>query len=113
MSEELCEVDCPSCGIAFKFSKKIEEMWRNTEKQFFCPNGHSLHWNKPTETAEQKELKTLRADVKELKSKLESALKDVETQKKRADDLQVELEIYKPATMTDDNETVTIQGRGI
>ncbi len=98
--EEYNEVDCCNCGIKFKFSKKIEEMWRKDEKTFFCPNGHSLVWHKPKESAEEKELKRLRAEVKELNTKLEAALKDVESQKKRADDLALELEIWHP-TSTD------------
>lgn len=97
-NEELCEVDCCSCGISFKFSKKIEEMWRKSEKTFYCPNGHTLVWNKPKESAEEKELKKLRAEVKELNTKLEAALKDAESQKKRADDLATELEIWRPTT---------------
>jgi hypothetical protein len=113
MSEEYCEVDCCSCGIKFKFSTKIEEMWRKSAKPFFCPNGHGLSYPKEKETPEQKELKTLRTEVKELKTKLESALKDVDTHKKRVDEIQMELEIWKPSTSADDKETVSIQGRGI
>ena len=98
MSDDFCEVDCCTCGIKFKFSKKIEEMWRKSGKSFLCPNGHSLSWTVEKETPETKELKTLRTEVKELKTKLETALKDVESQKKRADDLQTELEIWRPTS---------------
>lgn len=96
--DNFCEVDCCECGIKFKFTKKIEEMWRKSGKSFFCPNGHSLAWNKEKETPEQKELKTLREKVKELQGKLDAALKDAAEQKKRADDLTVELEIWRPST---------------
>lgn len=97
-TEEFNEVNCCNCGITFKFSKKIEEMWRKDEKTFYCPNGHSLVWNKPKETEEQKELKKLKAEVKELKEKLVAAEKQVEDQKQRVNELTTELEIWRPST---------------
>lgn len=101
MAEDINNVTCCDCGIEFHFSKKIEEMWRKSEKTFFCPNGHKLVWNKPEdETPEQKELKSLRGEVTELKGKLEAALKDVEAEKKRADELALELEIWHPTDRT-------------
>lgn len=109
MSEEFCDVDCPSCGIKFKFSKTIEEMWRNTEKQFFCPNGHPLHWDKPKETADQKELKKLKVEVNELRTKLVAAEKQAEAQKKRADDLQTELEIWRPTSAEPTTEQKAVE----
>ena len=98
MSDEYNEVDCPSCGIKFKFSKKIEEMWRDTGKSFYCPNGHTLHWSKPKETPEERELKKLKLEVGELKEKLMAAEKQTEDQKKRVDELTTELEIWRPST---------------
>lgn len=101
MSEDLCEVDCCTCGINFKFSKKIEEMWRKSEKTFHCPNGHPLQWTKSKETDEQKELKKLRVEVKELNDKLLAANKQAEEQKKKVDELTTELEIWRPTTNDD------------
>lgn len=102
MSEEdFCVVNCNECGITFKFSKKIEDMWRKSSKTFYCPNGHSLHWPKPKESDEEKELKKLRAEVNELRTKLLAAEKKAEDQKKRADELASELEIWRPTTNDD------------
>lgn len=99
MSEEdFNEVHCCNCGITFKFSKKIEEMWRKDEKTFYCPNGHSLVWHKPKESDEEKTIKKLREEVKELKEKLSAAEKKADEQKKRADELATELEIWRPTT---------------
>ena len=95
---EYNEVHCCNCGIVFKFSKKIEEMWRKDEKTFYCPNGHSLVWNKPKESTEQKELKQLKDKVKDLQSKLDEALTLTETQKKKIEELTTELEIWRPST---------------
>jgi seryl-tRNA synthetase len=99
--EEFCSVDCNECGITFKFTTTIEKMWRKSSKTFFCPNGHSLHWPKQTETEEQKELKKLRAEVTSLKDKLTAAEKTVETQKKRIDELIIEVETWKPTSIED------------
>jgi hypothetical protein len=96
--EVLNNVSCCDCGIVFGFSPKIEKMWRESGKTFVCPNGHSLHWSKPTETPEQKELKVLRTEVKDLKTKLDEALTLTETQKKKIEELQTEIEIWKPST---------------
>lgn len=96
--DEYCEVDCCNCGITFKFSTKIEKMWRKDSKTFYCPNGHSLHWPKEKESEEEKELKKLRAEVKELKEKLTASEKKAEAEKKRADELASELEIWRPNT---------------
>jgi len=102
--EEFCAVNCNECGITFKFSTKIEEMWRKSSKTFFCPNGHSLHWPKQTETAEQKELKKLRAEVSSLTDKLTAAEKNVTDQKKKIDELTAELEIWRPSTPTEEQK---------
>ena len=98
MSEEFNSVTCNTCGIEFKFRKTVEELWRKSEKTFHCPNGHGLVWNKPKESEEEKELKKLRAEVNELRTKLVAAEKKAEDQTKRADELASELEIWRPTT---------------
>lgn len=98
MSEEYNTVTCNSCGIEFKFQQKIEDLWRKSGKTFYCPNGHGLVWNKPKVSPEEEEIKSLKVEVKELKVKLDAALKDAESQKKRADELATELEIWRPST---------------
>lgn len=105
MSEEkeFSTVDCCDCGIQFKIPTKVEKMWRESEKRFKCPNDHVLYWPKPKETEEQKELKSLRSKVSDLESKLEAAKKEAADQKKRADDLQTELEIWRPTTTESSN----------
>lgn len=99
MSDDSREIICAECGIVFSFSNKIGELWRKSKKTFFCPNGHSLLWNEEKESLEQKELIALRSEVKSLKDQLTIALSDAETQKKRADELATELEIWKPSTV--------------
>lgn len=98
MSDNFNVVSCCDCGIKFGFDPAIEKMWRESEKRFFCPNGHILHWPKPKETDEQKELKDLRAKVSELEKQLETAKQEAADQKKRADELANELEIWRPTT---------------
>lgn len=110
MSEEFNEVTCCSCGIMFGFPKRVEEQWRRTGKTFHCPNGHPLVWSvdKDKETPEQKELKSLRVEVKELKAKLATALEDVATQKKKAEELSSELEIWRPTSAEPTTEQKTV-----
>lgn len=96
--EVLNNVSCCECGIVFGFSPKIEKMWRESGKSFVCPNGHSLHWSKPTETPEQKELKGLRTEVKKLTEKLEAAEQRAAEYKVKVEELTAELEIWKPST---------------
>lgn len=95
---DLNEVTCNDCGIKFGFGSKIEELWRKSGKTFYCPNGHSLCWTVGKETAEQKENKTLKAEVSALKAKLNAALEDAATQKKRVEELTAELEIWRPSS---------------
>jgi predicted RNase H-like nuclease (RuvC/YqgF family) len=100
MSEEKEEfncVTCDTCGLDFKFPQKVEDLWRKSEKTFYCPNGHGLVWTKPKETDEEKELKKLRTEVKELKEKLLAAERQSEEHKKRVDELAAELEIWQPS----------------
>ncbi len=96
--KEFNAVTCCSCGVLFGIPPNVEEAWRRTEQGFHCPNGHPLVWNKPKESEEQKELKSLRDKVKDLQGKLDAALKDAADQKKRADELATELEIWRPTT---------------
>lgn len=96
--EKFNSINCCQCGIAFGFGKEVETLWRRDEKTFFCPNGHPQVWTKPKESEEQKELKKLRTKVEELQGKLDAALKDAADQKKRADELATELEIWRPST---------------
>ena len=101
MSDDLNEVTCNECGIKFGFGPKIEELWRKSGKTFYCPNGHSLCWTLGKETPEQKENVTLKAQVKDLKAKLESTQQELTAQKKRADELSAELDIWRPSTAED------------
>ena len=104
--EEFCSVNCCECGITFKFTKTIEKMWRDSGKNFFCPNGHTLHWSKPVETEDQKELKKLKVELASLKEKLAAAEKKATDQKKLADDLAAELEIWRPSTSSNEDQKV-------
>ena|SRR5277367_5648306 len=90
------EVTCGDCGILFGLQLKVEKIWRESGKHFFCPNGHTLHWDKPVDTPDKREIKTLTLEVKSLKEKLEAALSEVEAQSKTIKALTLELEIWKP-----------------
>jgi hypothetical protein len=93
--EDLANIDCWECGIRFYIAKHIDDCWRlaAAEKSFFCPNGHSITYpaKKPSS-----EIDALKAEVVQLKTDLEASRKALAEQKKRADDMQLELEIWKP-----------------
>ena len=91
MKEEVC-VDC---GIHFGLPEEVEPLWRKVHKVFYCPNGHSLQWSIPTP-----EVDTLRKEIKELREKLEMAQEEATKQKKRIEELLLELEIWKPSEKT-------------
>ena len=91
--EEFVKQRCADCDIIFGISKSAEEKWRKFDKTFFCPNGHGLQF--PKETKDENE--TLRAEIKELKAKLESALKDNTALTTRLAEVTLELEIWKPS----------------
>lgn len=94
MSEEesLEGVNCCTCGIRFHFLKRIVASRRESGKTFYCPNGCSLSWPKPKE-----EIELLKKEIEELKKKLELALKEIEARKKLSEELQLEVDLWKPA----------------
>lgn len=86
---------CPTCGVQFALHKNIEAIWRVNHKEFFCPNGHSLSWL--DENTQDKELKTLRARVKELERQLTESKQKLEQQTAKVVDLKIRLEIWEPS----------------
>jgi hypothetical protein len=85
---------CPDCGIQFSIHKEVETLWRTSHKRFNCPNGHGLSWL--SDTPQEVETKTLKARVEELEKLLSAALEQADSQKKRADELAIRLEIWEP-----------------
>lgn len=96
MSEELNNINCPTCGIAFGIAKAMEKIWKESHKSFFCPNGHSMSW--PGETPSDKEARLNKEKIVELEAKLATALTELEDQKKKTAELTAELDIWKPST---------------
>lgn len=91
----MADINCQNCGIYFAISDKVETIWRSSGKTFYCPNGHALCWPKQPETPE---IEKLRTEIKSLNSKLTEAQAKIDLQKKKISDLELDLEIYKPAT---------------
>lgn len=86
------KIDCYDCGIRFAITEVVDKMWRKSNKQFYCPNGHGMSYPKP-----KPEIEKLNEEIKNLKEKLATALADVATQKKRVEELALEVEIWKPS----------------
>lgn len=82
---QLSHFECASCGVVFGLSQNLERNLRETHRNFFCPNGHTLSFRSKTEadlerdrriTAEKK-LQEANADVaiaRAEKAKAEAAL---------------------------------------
>lgn len=82
--------NCCACGVPFGLDKDVEKAWRESKHNFFCPNGHALMFKDPSVQEKlDKEIAELKEKVSQLEAKLES-------EKKRADELQAELDIWKP-----------------
>lgn len=93
--EKLTILMCPDCGLHFGFAEKLSDTWRSSHKKFFCLNGHSLSW--PSPTPQEKELENLRREVKELQGKEKAALDKVVEHAKKIEEINLELEIWKPS----------------
>jgi DNA-binding XRE family transcriptional regulator len=46
---------CSACGIAFAMTADFEKRRRNDHKTFYCPAGHALHYNGPSEAQKLKQ----------------------------------------------------------
>jgi hypothetical protein len=92
----LIEQVCPNCGIHFGHPADVEAHWKSSSKLFYCPNGHGVVYPKTTS-----EVELLRKEVAELKAKLASSLEREETQKKKIEELQNEIDIWHPVTKTE------------
>lgn len=92
MSEDnnLEKFNCSSCGIAYGLDKDVVKLWKNNHKQFWCPNGHSLAWSGKDD---QEKLEEENKSLKEKNSALEATITE---QKKKIEEIQSELEIWKP-----------------
>lgn len=93
-NEDIDSFHCCTCGIYFGIDKEVVKLWKNSHKGFVCPNGHNLAWN--GESSTDKEIKALKEEVKSLKEKLAAAEAQAASEKKRADELATELEIWRP-----------------
>lgn len=95
-TEDLYVQNCPSCGIVFGIPKEMEPIWRNNHNSFHCPNGHSLSWS--AESPKDKEHRLRLKEVEDLKAKLADVQKELTAQKKKVEELQAELEIWRPSS---------------
>ncbi len=94
MTTKYFEVTCPNCGIDFQIPKKMEDIWRGSGKSFHCPNGHGMGWTPPTDDDFKKEIKSL-------KQKLKTAEEKIASQTTRIEELENEIEIWKPSDKTE------------
>lgn len=87
-------IRCYECGIRFGFDSETFVIWRQNQKPFQCPNGHSNYI--VTEDRQAKEIKTLKDEINKLKEKLADAEAEAESANKAVAELMQELEIWRP-----------------
>jgi hypothetical protein len=90
--DEIDSFPCGVCGIVFGFSKRVAKNWQTTHQSFYCPNGHYVSW--PDKVDAEKEIQKLRATVLELEDMVKQAREMATKEKQRADELELELELY-------------------
>jgi hypothetical protein len=62
-------IDCCSCGMTFAVPVAWEKERRENHKGFFCPNGHPLVFNGPSNL--EKQVKEKEAEIERLRSRLD------------------------------------------
>ena len=74
------EVTCCVCGVTFGVPRGMEMGRRENHKDFFCPNGHTLHFPQKTEAERlERQLAQLRLDHNQLlyeKRRLDNTVMD-------------------------------------
>lgn len=87
--KDLEVITCCKCSITFGMTPALHALREKDFDNFFCPNGHGQAYVRPAVDPKETELKALRAEVSDLKSKVESLTKDNHA-------LTTELEVWKP-----------------
>lgn len=59
---ELFVSDCPNCGVVFAIPTTLEDRRREDHRTFYCPNGHSMSFQGPTEAEKRAKQEKQRAD---------------------------------------------------
>ena len=62
------EVVCNDCGIEFWVPTRLMKERRKDAREFYCPNGHTLMFKKPSENEVES---VLHKEITQLKKKLE------------------------------------------
>jgi len=86
--ENLGKQECCTCGVLFYVSKTLKENWENTQKLFFCPNGHSQSYIRSTADI-------LRDELSQKQKKIELLSKEIEEKSVSLYNLQRKLKCKK------------------
>lgn len=81
-------IECADCAMPFAVSREWEERRREDHKRFFCPNGHSLSFNGPSDAekraaAAEKEAKRLQNLVERERTRTEFWQREQEQTKRQ------------------------------
>jgi hypothetical protein len=94
MSEEepLFRLRCVICGVHYGITRHCHDTWQTIEKNFYCPNGHAVKFLKL-----DPEIEKLRKEVATIKVQISIKDSVMAKMKKQLEDLNLELEIWKPS----------------
>lgn len=89
LQEKLFTVHCASCGMLFALTKDFEERRRADHKQFFCPSGHSNHWDAETDVEKaRRERDVARQQIARIEDEKREAIaakdREIATMRKRS-----------------------------
>lgn len=62
MFESYETVCCGECGISFAVPASLKRRWHNTGENWYCPNGHCMHFIESTVQKQAKEIERLRKE---------------------------------------------------
>jgi len=73
LQQSFVTIGCYKCGVIFAVDNRLESNWRRDKTQFFCPNGHPQSYTE--------------SEADRLRRQLETAQRDRDFQKSRAESL--------------------------
>jgi hypothetical protein len=90
---DLVQEICAMCGIPFGVTTQLQELRKADGISYYCPNGHSQYYKKQgVDTRDEK--------ISALSKALNTAQETIIKLKKERDDVLLELEIYKPVSIS-------------
>ena len=96
---DLQPMTCCTCAVEYGITPAMSELRLKDRALFYCPNGHSQRYLKPTVDPKDEELTNLKTEVTET----------VERLTKENATLTAELEVWKPRPVESNSMSTTVR----